>query len=113
MLESAKRVMLSERHDGNKARHHIQEERPEVADKSNNDQALRDTGCEVMAPGSEAVPHVVKQPFHDVIGQGCRTGKIEEDRYDRDDSRNGCQSPNGPVRRQLLTMQQSEMFRHL
>src|ERR1035438_4980873 len=59
MLEAIEHVVLPERHDGEDARRHVQQEGPEVADQGYDQQSVRQLRVGIGAEYSKAVPDVV------------------------------------------------------
>ena len=64
-----------------------------------------------MTEDSKAVPEVVRQALYHIIGESGGAAEVEEDGSDRDEHRYRGEGPDGAVRRQLLAVKQSEMFR--
>src|SRR5215471_9586729 len=78
VLESAESVMFTECHDGDNARHHVQQECAEITDERHDDGALRDFSREIMTPEAEAVPNIVRQRLDHIVRLGAGTGEIEQ-----------------------------------
>src|SRR5262249_47637444 len=113
VLEPAEGMMFAKSDDRDDARHHVQKERPKVADERNDNRALWNLRGEIVTPDAKAVPDVLRQSLDGVIRLSSGPGEIEQDGNDRNYRRKDRQCPDRAMRRQFRPVQQSEMFGHL